>query len=296
MSLIIKNLTTKFQRYSCQISKLCTVVESQVQSETTNNNTLIPTNDPPIISNVKYYDEESLYIKKRQVWIDNIDTIQTKKLGIMTLHPEIFAARPRVDLLWSNVRWQRMYKFVNYAHVKNRAELKGGGRKPWPQKGLGRARHGSINSPLFKYGGKAHGPRSPATHFYMPPFYDRVLGLTSALSVKLAQDDLYIVKDLEIPTNNPEYIESLLEERYWGPSVLFVDTEDIMPENITIATDTIFHINLMPVYGLNVYSMLKHNTLVLTQRAARQIEDKLLHHLHRPDNKQLISKFTLSKK
>lgn len=65
--------------------------------------------------------------------------------------------------------------------------MPGGGRKPWPQKGMGRARHGSIRSPLFKGGGVAHGPRSPATHFYMLPFYQRVLGLTSTLSIKLAQ-------------------------------------------------------------------------------------------------------------
>lgn len=83
----------------------------------------------------------------------------------------------------------------------------------------------------------------------MLPFYTRVAGLTSTLSVKLAQDDLYIVNDLEIPSNKPSYIEELIEERHWGPSVLFVDTDDIMPENISEATDTIKHVNLMPVYG-----------------------------------------------
>lgn len=128
--------------------------------------------------------------------------------------------------------------------------MKGGGRKPWPQKGLGRARHGSIRSPLFKGGGVVNGPRSPTTWFYMLPFYERVSGLVACLSIKLAQDDLRIVNDLEIPTNDPQFIESLVEERNWGPSVLFVDTEDTMPENITIATDEIKHINLMPAYGM----------------------------------------------
>lgn len=83
----------------------------------------------------------------------------------------------------------------------------------------------------------------------MLPFFTRVAGLTSTLSVKLAQDDLYITKDLEIPTKEPSYIEQLIEERNWGPSVLFVDTDDIMPENISEAIDTIKHVNLMPVYG-----------------------------------------------
>lgn len=83
----------------------------------------------------------------------------------------------------------------------------------------------------------------------MLPFYNRIHGLTTALSVKLAQDDLHIVSDLEIPTNEKSYIEDLIVERNWGPSVLFVDTDEIMPENITLATEEINHINMMPVYG-----------------------------------------------
>lgn len=74
-----------------------------------------------------------------------------------------------------------------YDHTKTRAEVRGGGRKPWPQKGTGRARHGSIRSPLWRGGGIAHGPRSPQTYFYMLPFYTRVHGLISCFSVKLAQ-------------------------------------------------------------------------------------------------------------
>ena len=114
---------------------------------------------------------------------------------------------------------------------------------------MGRARHGSIRSPLFKGGGVAHGPRSHTTYFYMLSFYSRVAGLTSALSVKLAQNDLHIVDDLEIPTVEPSYLEDLVEERNWGPSVLFVDTNDMMPRNMTLASDQIKHYNLMPAYG-----------------------------------------------
>jgi large subunit ribosomal protein L4 len=96
------------------------------------------------------------------------------------------------------------------------------------------------------------------------------------LSVKLAQDDLHIVSDLNIPADDPSFINELIAERIWGPSVLIVDVDDIMPRNITAATDEIPHVNLMPAYGLNVYSMLKHETLVLTEAAAEYIEDKIL--------------------
>jgi len=101
--------------------------------------------------------------------------------------------------------------------------MPGGGRKPWPQKGLGRARHGSVRSPLFIGGGKAHGPRAPKSYLYMLNFDTRLMGLTSALSVKLAQDDLHIIESLDIPTDEQQYIEQLVETRNWGPSVLLVD-------------------------------------------------------------------------
>ncbi|KAF9410423.1 hypothetical protein HW555_010474 [Spodoptera exigua] len=226
------------------------------------------------------------FTKPREVWIENLDTVEEQKLGLFELHPLVFAAPPRIDIINQNVVWQRNIRFVSWAHTKTRAEVRGGGRKPWPQKGLGRARHGSIRSPLFRGGGIAHGPRSGTTHFFMLPFHLRLYGLTTTLSAKLAQDDLHIVKDLELPTDDPEYLNELVEKRNWGPSVLLVDDTDIAPRNITAATDTLGHINIMPVYGLNVYSMLKHDTLVLTLSAAEKIEERLLHWLHANTTKE----------
>ncbi|XP_018329417.1 39S ribosomal protein L4, mitochondrial [Agrilus planipennis] len=233
------------------------------------------------------------YQVARQAWVENMDTIDEKKLGLLDLHPDVFATNPRIDILHDNVRWQTLYRYVSFAHTKTRNEVRGGGRKPWPQKGTGRARHGSIRSPLFRGGGIAHGPRSPTPHFYMLPFYTRVLGLTSALSIKLAQDDLHIVENLELPTNEPEFIKELVKTRNWGPSVLFIDESDIMPRNITAATDEIRHINLMPAYGLNVYSMLKHDSLILTRAALDVIESKLLFHLHRNNTQEVVSQYKL---
>lgn len=225
----------------------------------------------------------------RQVWIENMSTSQAEHKGLMELHPDVFAVTPRIDVIHQNVSWQRKYRYVSFASCKVRSEVRGGGKKPWPQKGMGRARHGSIRSPLFRGGGKAHGPRSPTSHYFMLPFYTRVLGLQSTLSVKLAQDDLHIVDDLEIPTNDPEYIKQMLLDRKWGPSALFVDVEDIVPENIAVATNDIGYVNIMPAYGLNVYSMLKHDTLVLTTRAAEHVQSKILYQLNR------LNTFSLTK-
>lgn len=247
---------------------------------------------PPLILPLEKTSEIPTNIRvNRQAWIENIDTVEEQKLGLIELHPDIFATNPRVDVIQENVEWQRKYRYVSFAHTKNRAEVRGGGRKPWPQKGGGRARHGSIRSPLFKGGGIAHGPRSPTTHFYMLPFYKRVMGLTSTLSVKLAQDDLHVVKDLEITSRDPAFIKDLIKERNWGPSVLVIDNNDIFPENICYATDDLSYVNLMPVYGLNVYSMLKYDTLVLTVAAVKQIADRILFQLNRRDAQSLVKKF-----
>ena len=107
-------------------------------------------------------------------------------------------------------------------------------------------------------------------------------GLTHTLSVKFVQDDLHVVSDLELSSSHPDHLLSLATRRGWSSSVLFVDTEDDFPENITVATESIPHMNLMPVYGLNVSSMIKHQTLVLTERAVKEIiaNTDLTFHLH----------------
>lgn len=185
---------------------------------------VVPAEVEPLILPQNFKEYVPMNIKEsRQAWIENFDAVPEEKLGLIELHPDIFATQPRVDIIQENIEWQRKYRYVSFAHSKSRAEARGGGRKPWPQKGGGRARHGSLRSPLLKGGGVAHGPRSPTTHFYMLPFFKRVLGLTSTLSVKLAQDDLHIIKDVEIPSKEPEFMLDLIKERNWGPSVLIVD-------------------------------------------------------------------------
>jgi large subunit ribosomal protein L4 len=133
-----------------------------------------------------------------------------------------------------------------------------------------------YRSPLWKDGGKAFGPRGVKTWYYNLEYTVRVQGLIHTLAVKYAQDDVRIVRDLEIPTNESKYLEDLVDERGWSTTTLFVDAADIFPANITEATDSIFHMNLVPVYGLNVHSMLKHKTLVLTVDAVKMLEEKLI--------------------
>lgn len=276
---MLASVTSKIRNCSCT-----TRIYSTLTLTTTEKTTSI---EPRVLAFPPKYQET------RQIWLESLDTIDQRKLGLLELHPLVFASNPRIDIIHQNIKWQTLYRYVSYAHTKSRFEVRGGGRKPWPQKGLGRARHGSIRSPLFKGGGVIHGPKSPTPHFYMLPFYTRLHGLTSALSIKFAQDDLHLVDNLELPTEEQTYLEELVKSRLWGPSVLFVDVDDVMPRNITIATDGVKHMNLMPSYGLNVYSMLKHDTLVLTRAAVDHIESKILDHLHKNDTRAVMDKYKI---
>jgi len=215
----------------------------------------------------------------KQAWLEEFDTIKHKKLDIINLNSDIFGTFPRTDILWWNVHWQKKYKTVKYAFLPNRGELKGGGSKPWKQKGTGRARHGSIRSPLWIRGGKTFGPRGPESAFFMLSQTMRVRGLCVALSVKYAQDNLHIVESLDLSSDDPHYLENLIESKSWGLSVLFVDTTDVIEGNFANALNGKPSYNVMPVYGLNVYSMLKHETLVITSAALKTIEEKLAKHI-----------------
>lgn len=100
--MILKNITTKLQTCSYQALKFCTaVVNEQVNQEIA-----------PIISKKNYGDTNFFYQKPREAWLENLDTVERKKLGLVILHPDVYAAAPRIDVIHQNIHWQRMYRFV----------------------------------------------------------------------------------------------------------------------------------------------------------------------------------------
>lgn len=212
-----------------------------------------------------------------QAWVESLKDFDQERVGLAELHPDVFSVPPRLDILHQVAIWQKNFKRISYAKTKTRAEVRGGGRKPWPQKGSGRARHGSIRSPIWRGGGVAHGPRGPTSYYYMLPMKVRVRGLTVALTVKLTQDNLHIVDSLDLPTADPQYLTELARYRRWGDSVLLVDMEyEDTPQNMVEAASRLKTFTLVPAVGLNVHSMLKHQTLVLTLPALAHLEEKLL--------------------
>lgn len=103
MSMILRNVATRLQTCSYQALRYCTaVVNEQASSEEI----------APIISKRSYADEKFFYQKPREVWLENLDTVESKKIGLVALHPDVYGAAPRIDIIHQNVRWQRSYRFV----------------------------------------------------------------------------------------------------------------------------------------------------------------------------------------
>jgi len=228
-------------------------------------------------------DKRNPFLEIPEAWVSSLDRIEAHNHSIVRLHPDVFRVTPRLDLLHRNIIWQENYRNLILTKMLSRAEMPGGGRKPWPQKRQGRHHAGSIRAPGFVRGGFAHGVRGPKTLFYMLPETIRLHGLRTALTIKHVQDDLIIVDDFSsLPDDNPQFLHDLADARNWGYSVLFVDvSSNDIPRNLTQAADQIPSFNVMPVYGLNCYSIIKHETLILSRRALDILEQRILKHIHK---------------
>ena len=207
----------------------------------------------------------------KQAWVRSFET--GEKLGIIELSNFLFGARPRLDILHRVVVWQRAKIRAGTAKVKDRGEVRGGGRKPRPQKGSGRARQGSIRAPHFVGGGVVHGPRGPISYEYTLPKKVRRMGLRTALSVKFSQGDFQIMDSLQLPSHKTRDLEPVLKMHEWN-SVLLVDGGDV-DQNLCLASSNLESVDVLPSHGLNVYSILLRETLVLTVGAVRMLEERL---------------------
>ncbi|KRY19662.1 39S ribosomal protein L4, mitochondrial, partial [Trichinella patagoniensis] len=237
-------------------------------------------------------DKRNKFCVQPEAWLTSLNKVEETRVDLIPLNPTIFRVFPRIDILHQNIVWQLNYRSVSFIKALTRAEMPGGGRKPWPQKGTGRARHGSIRSPIWIRGGISHGARGPRTRFYMLPDSVRLQGLCVALTIKHIQDDLVIVDSFDsLPSGEPKYLEELAECRNWGFSVLFVDVTDTAPVNLFMATSENVAFNIIPAYGLNCFSMLKHETLVLSKDALIYLQKRILAQLYRAESLQKKYKY-----
>lgn len=192
-----------------------------------------------------------------------------EQVGDVELDERIFAAPVRPDLMHQVVLMYLAGQRQGTHDVKGRSEVRGGGRKPWRQKGTGRARQGSTRSPQWKGGGVVFGP-TPRSHQIRVPKKVRRLALYSALSSKVGDGKVLVLDKLQLPEAKTKHVAALLKQFSLGKA-LIVDAE--RQEATGLSTRNIPGVKYVGANGVNVYDLLRHDTLVLTADAIAKVQE-----------------------
>ena len=197
-----------------------------------------------------------------------------EKLGEITLEKSVFGVEPNIHVMHLALRRQLNNARQGSACAKTRAEVAGGGRKTWKQKGTGRARAGSLRSPLFAGGGVIFGPKPRSYSFNMPQ-KARQLALKSALSAREAQ--LVVVKDFStIAEPKTKLMVSALKALNVSGKVLVVaDTKAEENKNLELSARNIPSVKLLLPSNLNVKDLLEADFVVMTESAVNEITERL---------------------
>ena len=186
------------------------------------------------------------------------------KVGIQKLPQNTFSAQSNDQLLSQAVRVYETNLSSHNAHTKTKGEVRGGGAKPWRQKGTGNARAGSKRSPLWVGGGITFGPRSRNVKLTLPAKMKH-LALTIALSQKSQQGGIHIVSDLEKLQPKTKIIANLIKNlKLTGPTLLIVSAKN---QNINLASRNIQNVNVDLVTNLNAYQVIKSANLIFSKEA-----------------------------
>jgi large subunit ribosomal protein L4 len=200
----------------------------------------------------------------------NLYNMNGEVIGDIELSENVFGAEINKNVLHLAVVNQLANKRQGTQSTKTRSEVRGGGRKPWRQKGTGRARHGSIRSPLWIKGGVALGPK-PRSYRYTLPKKVRRIAMKSALSSKVAENNMLVLESLNFDTIKTKQMVSVLDKLNIGSTALVVlDTKD---ENIEKSARNIQGIKTTLVNTLNVYDILKYDKFIATKDAVSKIEE-----------------------
>ncbi len=203
--------------------------------------------------------------------VDVID-LNNNKVGSMELADAVFAAPVNEALLYEAVRHYLATIRRGTAKTKTRHEVAGSGKKLWKQKGTGRARMGSIRSPLWRHGGTTHGPQ-PRSYAYKLPHKMQLGALRSALSAKLRDGELKVVNEFAIPEIKTKAMRQALHSIEALKTVLLVDNTE--NRNLELSSRNLDGVKLVNSRDVNVYDLLGHQQVVLSRGAAEKLSEAL---------------------
>ena len=197
-----------------------------------------------------------------------------EKLGEITLNENVFGVEPNIHVMHLALRRQLNNARQGSACAKTRAEVSGGGKKPWKQKGTGRARAGSLRSPLFAGGGVIFGPK-PRSYAFNMPQKARQLAIKSALSARSEQ--MVVVKDFSAITEPKTklMVSALKSLNVTGKILIVADVKAEENKNLELSARNIPSVKIILPSNLNVKDLLEADSVVITESAVNDITERL---------------------
>ena len=192
------------------------------------------------------------------------------QVGEIELNDDVFGIEPNKAVMYDFIKMQLANKRQGTSSTKTRTEVRGGGKKPWRQKGTGRARAGSSRNPVWRGGGIAFGPK-PRDYSYKLPQKVRRLALRSALSSKALDNKIVVVDEFNFDQPKTKVMVQALEALKVGKKTLLVTADGNV--NVVKSARNIEGVKPMRADFINVYDILKHDTLLITKDAVAMVEE-----------------------
>lgn len=205
----------------------------------------------------------------------SVDVINQKgeKVNSIELDDTVFNADIRDTLVQRVVVWQLAKRRSGTASTKTRGEISGGGKKPWRQKGTGRARAGTNRSPIWTGGGTIFGPK-PRSYAFSLPKKMRKAALRSVLTAKLKDDQLTVIDKIELDAPKTKiFVDIMKTMGLEAKKILFVTAEK--DETLLRSSRNLYQVLVLPIEGLNVYDLLRFDRLVVLEDAVPRIHERL---------------------
>ncbi|KAF1677230.1 50S ribosomal protein L4 [Bacillus mexicanus] len=192
--------------------------------------------------------------------------------GDIELNASVFGIEPNESVVFDAILMQRASLRQGSHKVKNRSEVRGGGRKPWRQKGTGRARQGSIRSPQWRGGGVVFGP-TPRSYSYKLPKKVRRLAIKSVLSSKVNDNNIIVLEDLTLDTAKTKEMAAILKGLSVEKKALIVTAD--ANEAVALSARNIPEVTVVEANGINVLDVVNHEKLLITKAAVEKVEEVL---------------------
>ncbi len=199
----------------------------------------------------------------------DVINLENKKVDSIELTDAIFGVEVRPDILSRVVNWQLAKRRAGTHSVRGLSEISGTTKKPYRQKGTGRARQGSLRAPQFRHGAVAFGP-VVRDHTHSLNKKIRKLGLKCALSLKVQNSKLFVLDEAKVSSPKTKELKSIFDKLGWSSALILSGAE--VDKNFALASGNIVGIDVLPQKGANVYDILRRDTLVLTKDAVAYLE------------------------